>query len=122
MTQAYPRVCLKIEKLIDDNKFDRGKVGSTGDFKDRYRWYDRELRRFFQYNPIGITSNAIPIRPDRMYILYKTNARNSAKNMERWISQEYARYLENEISGGGGNLSGPPYFVYLVIQDQKWVI
>lgn len=83
-----------------------------------YTRQDR-IRRF----KIGITNN--PVRRyqqayareyDEMILLYQTLSINSVSCLEAELVNHNWYVSDNNIAGGGGNIGGPPYYLYIVIK------
>lgn len=49
-----------------------------------------------------------------MILLYQTNSGRFVREIEAIMIDEYWEYCDNSIGGGGGSVSGPPYYLYLV--------
>lgn len=78
---------------------------------------------FYSSFKIGITNN--PSRRQKAYIAHATRYtdmlviyRTSSLTYVTEVEKELTRYLDgfsdNRVSGGGGNYSTPPYYVYIV--------
>ena len=70
------------------------KIGISGDPVQRSAWY----------------KNAY----DEMRVIYQTSSSKYVRDMEAFLIQYYKGYCDNEIGGGGGRLTGPPYYLYVV--------
>ncbi len=51
-----------------------------------------------------------------MVVLYKTESERFVRDGERFLIDRYRDVCENTIGGGGGRLSGPPYYLYVVVR------
>ena len=49
-----------------------------------------------------------------MIVLYKTSSDGFVRAIEAMLIDEYWEDCDNSIGGGGGSLSGPPYYLYIV--------
>ena len=84
-----------------------------------------DLRRGCNRWKIGITSNPEERfkRPeyrdtyDRMIVMYQTKKLEKARELERKLIGDFKGDSDNKIDGGGGRPAGPPYYVYVVIQE-----
>ena len=70
------------------------KIGITGDPERRKAGYDGMY--------------------DRMIVLYETTSERNARDFERRLIDDYGDRSDNERRGGGGNVSGPPFYLYVV--------
>ena len=50
----------------------------------------------------------------QMIVRYRTSSEDYVRRMEDILVDEYEDYCDNIISGGGGPVSGPPYYLYIV--------
>jgi len=55
---------------------------------------------------------------DEMVVLYETWSERFVRDTERFLSDYYWDVCDNSIRGGGGRLSGPPYYLYVVLR--RW--
>lgn len=69
------------------------KIGITGDPDVRANAYDYE----------------------EMVVLYKTWSERHARELEAALVEDYRDWCDNRRGGGGGRLSGPPYYLYVVL-------
>lgn len=54
-------------------------------------------------------------RPYReMIVLYRTMSKDYVLDMESILVYEYWDSVDNLTGGGGGDVSGPPYYLYIV--------
>ena len=72
------------------------KIGITSGYYTRAGWYRRNTRY------------------SEMILLYQTSSDDHARDLERDMIDYYWEYCDNSISGGGGSMSGPPYYLYIV--------
>ena len=70
------------------------RVGITGDPEDRIRHYGS------QYSG--------------MEPLWRTQSEEHVKLLEAWLIEVFGSRLDNTAAGGGGDVQGPPYFLYVV--------
>lgn len=117
----YPKICKTVDQIIAKN-FMRLKVGVSNDYNQRYRMYVKKHKDYKKQTIIG--TGRYPINPHRMYVIYETSSKDNAKLVEIQLSRQYARYLENEISGGGGKIgdTNPKYYVYLIGEKNSFGI
>ena len=70
---------------------------------------------------IGISGNPdsrasqYPYGYDEMVVLYETWSERHARHTEAFLTDYYWDDCDNSIRGGGGRLSGPPYYLYVVL-------
>ena len=55
---------------------------------------------------------------DEMVALYETGAERFVRDTERFLTDYYWDVCDNSIRGGGGRLSEPPYYLYIVLR--RW--
>lgn len=46
--------------------------------------------------------------------LWRTQSEEHVKIMEAWLIEVFGSRLDNTAAGGGGDVQGPPYFLYVV--------
>lgn len=89
------------------------------------RRVSRYVRNCNSYK-IGITNNPENrfSQPDysdnynRMIVMYQTSSLDSARDLEWRLIDDYQGYSDNINAGGGGPAGDPPYFLYVVINDE----
>ncbi len=88
----------------------------------------RSVSQYIRYHncvKIGITNNperrkkeyAKSRNWDKMVVLYSTTSLKYIREIERELIEYNWDYVHNLISGGGGDYSQPPYYLYVVIRD-----
>ena len=84
--------------------------------------YDRlnALAKAGQSSRIGITGNP-EARIKRygypysgMELLWRTESEKYVRTLEEQLVERFRTSLDNEASGGGGDVQGPPYYLYVV--------
>lgn len=72
---------------------------------------------------IGITNNperrfadAYASTYDKMIAVYRSSSINNVSKLEADLVEYNGDLTDNIISGGGGNIGKPPYFLYVVIK------
>ncbi len=90
-----PRI---VSALTRSDRVANFKIGISGDPEKRAEEYEDE----------GIY--------DEMVVLYKTESERFVRDGERFLIDRYRDVCENTIGGGGGRLSGPPYYLYVVVR------
>ena len=75
------------------------KIGITGDPEDRADRYEQDGDGY-----------------DEMVVLYEASSENYVRDAEFILVDDFWEHegCDNLASGGGGPVSGPPYFLYLV--------
>ena len=99
---------------------DRARTGWPGDIVPYLRRSISQFRRTSSSLKIGITG--LPASRARHYrgqysemiLLYRTRSNTYARDIEAILVDDYWEDCDNSIGGGGGSLSGPPYFLYVV--------
>ena len=70
---------------------------------------------------IGISGNTdrraseYPYGYDEMVVLYETNSERHVRDTEGLLTDYYLEDCDNSIRGRGGPISGPPYYLYVVL-------
>lgn len=90
----HVRFTSKIGALTRDYLVSNFKIGITGDPE----------RRAHEYGEFY----------GEMVVLYETRSEAHVRDSERDLTSLYEGYCDNSITGGGGTLGGPPYYLYLV--------
>jgi hypothetical protein len=75
----------------------RFKIGITNDPK----------RRYFQ---------AYADAYDEMIVIYQTSSIDHVSQLEADLIEHNWELSDNQVSGGGGNIGDPPYFLYIVLR------
>ena len=87
-----------------------------GTLRRRLSALKRSGRRF----KIGITgypevrSDAYGPEYTEMVVLYQTTSEHYIRELERLLVDEYRSHIDNETRGGGGDVKGPPFYLYVV--------
>ena len=84
--------------------------------------YDRlrALERAGQRSRIGITGNpqmriqSYGYPYSGMEPLWRTESEGYVRVLEEHLVERFRTSLDNEASGGGGGVQGPPYYLYVV--------
>ncbi len=59
-------------------------------------------------------------RYDEMVVIYMTRSIENARRVERWVTEEYAGYHDNDRLGGGGlQAAAAAHFVYLLLRRRN---
>jgi hypothetical protein len=92
---SLPTVIRRVSALTRRDKVSKFKIGITCNPLERARKYIGKYKR--------------------MVVLYKTNSRQNVAFMEKNLISYNWDFCENLVAGGGGRLSEPPYFLYIVL-------
>ena len=82
----------RVEALLAAGQ--RVRVGITGDPEDRIKRYG------YPYSG--------------MEPLWRTQSEKDVAILEAWLIEVFGSSLDNTAAGGGGDVQGPPYFLYVV--------
>ena len=78
-------------------RYGRFKIGITGNPNGRAQQYDQARLPYTE-----------------MIVLYRTDSKKFVRAAESELIFEYGEYCDNSIAGGGGDVKGPPLFLYIV--------
>jgi len=73
---------------------------------------------------IGITCNpearwqAHKNSYDQMVVVYESSSIDSVSQLERELTEHNQHFADNVISGGGGHIGKPPYYLYIVLRHR----
>ena len=80
----------------------------------------KKLERAGQRSRIGITGNP-EMRIQHygypysgMQPLWRSRSKEDVRVLEEQLVERFRTSLDNEASGGGGDVQGPPYYLYVV--------
>jgi len=105
-------------KLIEDIE-----TGRPSDLNLNVRVSRLTRHDFYSSFKIGITNNprrrqkayvAHGTRYTNMLVIYKTTSLDYVTSVEKELTKYLDGFSDNKVSGGGGNYSHPPYYVYIV--------
>jgi predicted GIY-YIG superfamily endonuclease len=91
------RITSKVSAYIRAGRVRKFWIGTTS--KPERRFAQRYARKY-----------------DRMIVVYRTSSKAFARQVEKRLIKHYRRVAANRIRGGGGDIGGPPYFLYIVLR------
>jgi len=84
-----------------------------------------QYTRYYKKIKIGISCNPERRKNEhnisgkgwrKMIILYKTTSKKYIDSLEKEVIDYHWDYVENEVSGGGGQKGVSPYYLYILIK------
>ena len=79
----------------------------------QYRRSGSSLKIGITGRPLG-RAKGYGLQYSEMVLLYQTSSSKFVREIEAILIDEYWEDCDNSIGGGGGSVSGPPFFLYLV--------
>ena len=79
----------------------------------------RSFKIGITYNPEKRFSDVYASTYDKMMAVYSSSSINNVSKLEVDLIEHNSDFADNIVSGGGGNIGEPPYFLYVVIKYKK---